>query len=496
MLHRPLTTLLPQLRPLAVVAVFAAFLLGATASADEGPTYKHGVIIDFDGEIGPGLEQYLFRKLDAAKEAGADLVVIEIDSPGGRLKESLDIAWRLARLNWAHTVAYVPHQAFSGSAVASLGCDEIVMGPNARWGDAGAIYREEGAFRFVPEKLLSGFTDELRGLAQAKGRPPALAEAIADKNLKVYHVRNRKDGKETYISDRQFNAEPDEWQKLGEVAESGDGRFLTLTGTEAKACGLASALVEDRQQLAARYGLKEFDVMTATWIDVAVALLTWWPITALLIIVGLTGLYVEFMAPGHGIGGLIGVACFVLLFWSHFLGGTAGWLSAILFLLGVACIGVELFLLPGTIVPGLAGSVLVLVSIVMICQGFLIPETEGELRTLAGTMAMIVVSAGIFVAAAVVMTRRMDTLPLLNRLTLAPPDAEPTEAKVTVAGEGPLVVGEQGVAHTPLRPGGKGRFGQRTIDVMARGDFLDRGTPIRVVRVSGNQVFVEVVEDG
>ena len=49
--------------------------------------------------------------------------------------------------------------------------------------------------------------------------------------------------------------------------------------------------------------------MTATWIDVAVAWLTWWPMTALLIIIGLTGLYVELMSPGHGIGGLTGGAC-------------------------------------------------------------------------------------------------------------------------------------------------------------------------------------------
>ena len=85
---------------------------------------------------------------------------------------------------------------------------------------------------------------------------------------------------------------------------------------------------------------------------------------------------------------------------------------------------------------------------------------------------------------------------MLNRLMLAPPDDDPTDVKRAAEGEVPLSVGEQGVAHTPLRPGGKGRFGQRTIDVMASGDFLDRGTPIRVVRVSGNQVFVEVIEAG
>jgi membrane-bound serine protease (ClpP class) len=506
--HSVITTTMKSLsRPSPVYsAVFTAITVGAAlvtcaiGNANEPATYKHGVIIPFEGEIGPGLEQYVFRKLEAAKEAGADLVVLEIDSPGGRLDESLAIAWRMQELDWAHTVAYVPHDAISGAAIASLGCDEIIMAPNARWGDAGVIIQDEKSlFHFVPEKVVSIVTDKLRALAQAKGRPPALAEAISDKDLKVFHVRSLKPKagqpvEETYISEREFNANPGEWQKLGEVAASGGGRFLALTGVEAEKYGLANALVRDRQELAKRYGVNDFEILTSTWVDVTVAILNSWLVTALLIIVGLTGLYFEFMSPGHGIGALVGTACFLLLFWSHFLGGTAGWLSATLFLLGLGCIAVEILLLPGTLVPGLIGSVLVLVSMVMVCQGFLVPQTESELHTLAGTMAMILGSCGIFVAAAIVITRRMETLPLFSRLMLAPPDAEAADAPGSAAsGMSPPAAGDQGIAHTPLRPGGKGRFGERTIDVMASGDFLDRGTPIRVVRVSGNQVWVETV---
>src|SRR5208283_1770785 len=182
------------------------------------------------------------------------------------------------------------------------------------------------------------------------------------------------------------------------------------------------ALVRSRDELAKRYGLEELQVIEPTGVDIAVEFLNSWLITGLLLVVGLTGLYMEAMAPGHGIGGLIGVTCFLLLFWSHFLGGTAGWLEVLLFIVGVACIATEIFLLPGTIVPGLTGASLILVSLVMASQGFLIPETTRDLHTLEGTLAMIVISCGVFVAAAVVLTRRMDSLPLLNRLTLAPPD--------------------------------------------------------------------------
>ena len=397
-------------------------------------------------------------------------------------------------------MAYVPERAISGAAIVSLGCDEILMAPRAEIGDAGAIVMgEESLFRLAPEKMISFLAPALRSLAEAKGRPPALAEAMSDKDLKVYYVRNAKTGQATYISQRDFNAAAKgEWEKLGEVAASGGGRFMGLTGEEAAKVGLADALIDNRDKLAKRYGLNEtqLHVLEPTGIDVAVEFLNWGWITALLLIVGLTGLYMEAMAPGHGAGGLVAVACFLLLFWSHFLGGTAGWLAVLLFMVGVACIAVEIFLLPGAIVPGLGGAALILVSLVMASQGFLIPETTRDLHTLAGTMTMIVVSCGVFVAAAVMLTRRMDSLPLLNRLMLAPPDAESaTERPSARRGEPLLAVGDLGVAHTPLRPGGKGRFGERTIDVLASGDFLDRGTPIRVVRVTGNQVLVEAIEE-
>jgi len=485
------------LRLVSCLAIGVLLLAVPEGSAKEPAKYKLGVIIRFQGEILPGLETYLYRKLDVAKQQGADLVILEIDSPGGRLKESLEIAEYLQKMDWAHSVAYIPREAISGAAIASLGCDEILMAPHARIGDAGPIILgEDSLFRLAPEKMVSYLTDALRGLAQAKGRPPALAEAMADKDLKVHHVRDLKTGQESYISERDLKGNPGKWKDLETVPASGEGRFLALTGQEAAELGLADALIDNRNELAKRYGLNELHVIEPTGVDIAVEFLNGWLITGLLLIVGLSALYMEAMSPGHGIGGLVAGACFLLLFWSHFLGGTADWLEVLLFILGVACIAVEIFLLPGTIVPGLVGAALILLSLVMASQGFLIPETTRELHTLANTMAMIVISCSVFVVTAVLLTRRMDSLPLLNRLMLAPPAVESaTEKPSSMAGNPESVVGDLGFALTPLRPGGKGRFGERTIDVLACGDFLDRGTPIRVVRVTGNQVLVEAVEE-
>ena len=111
------------------------------------PRRRRGALIRLEGFIGPGNEQYLRRKLEnakayleQAKAHDAGLVIIEIESPGGRVDSSMAMAEMLRDVYWAHTVAFIPHYAYSGAAVMALGCDEIVMAPEAILGDAGEIY--------------------------------------------------------------------------------------------------------------------------------------------------------------------------------------------------------------------------------------------------------------------------------------------------------------------------------------------------------------------
>ena len=63
----------------------------------------------------PMMRQYLWRKLDEARQYGADLLIVEIDSPGGTVDDSFKIAERLRDIDWARTVAYVPREAISGA---------------------------------------------------------------------------------------------------------------------------------------------------------------------------------------------------------------------------------------------------------------------------------------------------------------------------------------------------------------------------------------------
>jgi membrane-bound serine protease (ClpP class) len=496
----PPTDLLPETRHrdrhTLWLTFVSLFLVGLTSWAGEQPKpkkYSSGVVIRFTGDITPMLEQYLYRKLDVARKSGADLVIVEIDSPGGLVDSSLAIAERLRDLNWAHTVAYIPREALSGAAIAALGCDEIVMHPRASLGDAGPIFLDENfLFRHAPEKFRSNLAQKVRDLADAKDRPPALAEAMVDMDLVVFRVKDEQTGEEAFMSDEEIESDnnPDRWKKINPVLESREDHFLQVSGQRAVELRLAEATASNRSAMLHRYNLPEDPlVLEPSGVDTAVYILNLPIVTGLLFVVGLVALYIEFMAPGISVGGLTAGLCFALFFWSRFLGGTAGWLEVVLFLAGLVFIAVELFVIPGFGVAGLSGILLIIVSLLMASQHHFLPKSGQDFSTLITSLGVIVASFVVVVAAAFAMSRYFGTIPILSRFALAPPEPS-AAADDHQAGEERLEVGQIGLTDSPLRPAGVVRFGERYVDVLTEGGFIEKGQEVKVVKISGNHVVV------
>ncbi len=483
-------------------ALGCALAAAPARCADQPPAhFKHGVVIRFEGDITPMQRAYFERKLAVARKRGADLLIVEIDSPGGMVDPSLAIAQRLCDLDWAHTVAYIPGDdhfgALSGASFVALGCDEIVMGARAALGDAGVIQLDENfMFQYVEEKSRTHVVRKARDLAQAKGRPPALVEAMINKDLVVYRATDKTTGQVTYKSDKELEAAgAGNWEKGAPVQESLGNDFLEVNGARAVELGLATATAENRQELAQRFGLAENDllVLRRSAVDTVVSVLNNPIITGLLFLVGLVALYVEFSAPGIGMGILTAGLCFALFFWSRFLGGTADWLEIVLFLAGLAFLCVELFILPGFGVAGICGVLLLGASLVLASQTFIVPQSGAQLHVLTTTLTVLMGSVIAFFILAVFLSRYFGSLPLVNRLALEPPAGAAVAA--SGAGQGPastapVAVGDVGTAETPLYPAGKARFGTRFVDVITEGDFLDAGTRIRVERIGGGRLIV------
>lgn len=470
--------------------------------------YQKATVIHFEGEITPRQFKYLESKLKTAQRQGSDLVIIVVDSPGGLLQESMWIGERLRDLDWATTIAYIPDKAISGAALFSLGCDRIVMGNNARFGDAGVIELNENfLFQYVEAKLLTDVVRQVRDLATSKGRSPDLAEALVDRSavvfqrqrqegmpleLKIQYAQKGADG-ELEIEPEAPPAEPGEltWEV---VPETLGNRFLEVNAVRGLELGLCEETSASLEALLSSLQLAEPTLeLKQTSTDTVVFWLNHPLVTFLLILIGLVALYFELSAPGISVGGLVSGLCFVLFFWSRFLGGTAGLLEILLFISGVVFLLMELFVIPGFGLSGILGAILLVGSIVMASQTFIIPHNAMEVGQLSQSLAIVMGSFFTFLGIAWLISRKMGMLPIFKRLILSPPESgEETSSISEKAKTHTLVkVGEWGVAESVLRPAGKARFQSRSVDVVADGAYVEAGSPVQVIDISGNRVVVQ-----
>jgi len=464
------------------------------------------------GEIRPMTAELLSRQVNRAVADGVNLIVLEIDSPGGHLGATQHVCYQLLDLDpkQVRVVAYVPEMALSGAAMIALACDDIYMHPRAMIGDAAPIEVRPGQpFERADEKQLSLVREFMETLAREKGRPAALAVAMADKDLKVYRVTNSQTGDIWYMSDAEIHASNGEWVKGPLVDESRENNLLTVDGARANVLKLAEPPVRDFDELKTRLGLSpetNLPPIGPNWVDTLVFILNSSFVTGLLFVIGIACIYAELHFT-TGMFGIFATICFALFFWSRFLGGTADWLEVILFLIGLGCIAIEVLLIPGFGVFGVSGGLLVIASLILASQTFVIPTSKSDYDALGRSMGTLSGAILGFIVVAAILGRYLPRMPLLNHMVLVPPGAkdpnqqnEPQLRPEIAGGYGysPLdgdqsLVGRNGTAVTILRPAGKARIDDRIIDVVSDGPFIEQGATVQVIEVLGNRIVVRQV---
>lgn len=461
-------------------------------------------LIKVDGIIDRLQENFLLRQIDRAVAEDAQVIVFEIDSPGGLLVASITLANAIASLEERkiRTVAYVPEQAISGAAIISLGCDEIYMHPNAKIGDAGPIEMRPGQpFERAPEKILSPLKVALHDLAEKKHRPVAICEAMADRSMKVFQVTNRDSGQVWFMNELEIHAANGEWIRGGQLRETNGELLLTANGSRANELKIAEPPVSDFDDLKSKIGVAPGTKLTPiakNWVDRLVFTLNHPGMVMLMIVMGVALLYVElhFMT---GILGILSVLCFALFFWSNFMGGTAGWLEVVLFIIGLGCLGLEIFVIPGFGVFGVSGILLVLASLVMAGHSWTYDLTT-NIEELTWQTGQVLLSLGIVFGLGVGMARFLPSVPGFDSMILGPPGGGTDEPRLRMQTVPPLMdvvqgvsLGDSGTAITMLRPAGKARFADRVVDVVSEGPFISADASIEVVALSANRIVVRQV---
>ncbi len=217
-----------------------------------------------------------------------------------------------------------------------------------------------------------------------------------------------------------------------------------------------------------------------------------------LLFIAFFALITESSAPGLGVAGFISGLCFLLFFWCQFLNGTSGWLEVTLFIGGLVCIALEIFVLPGFGVFGLGGGAMVLTSIVLASQTFIIPRNSYQYDQMPNSLFTAVVAGGGVIAAAWIVRRYLPDAPVMRLFMLRAPDddevEEMDESESLVDWQ--YLSGKRGVTTTQLTPSGKANFGDEVIAVISDGVLIQQGVPILVIEVRGNRILVEPLEEG
>jgi membrane-bound serine protease (ClpP class) len=458
------------------------------------------VWVNLEGPLDTVMVGHLTKRVEQARQEKANLLILQINSPGGSDTVVDALGDLVSRIKDMKTVAYIEDRAEGLAALVPLACRDIVLKKAARLGgNARHVITGGGRRHELSEGQVAGLADKAALWARLRGHPEAVARALIDPNVEVLEARDNKTGGTRLIRHEDVDAEQGRYQVLQVRKEP--GTVLAVDGDEAVSYGLGQS-VADTEQLKANYGLRgrEIAIEGPGWVDSLVALLTDPYVSWILLFVGVFMLVIELKLPGIGLPGITSALAFLLFFWSHYLGGTADQLEIILFLIGLVCLALELFVFPGFGIFGISGILLMLCSIVLASHTFIWPTHDYEYRELGMTLLQL---TGMLIAVGVgaaIIARYIPSLPLFNRLVLKPEPwtgVEPEDSAPQPAAEGyeslAFLIGETGRTTSPLRPTGKARFGNLLIDVVSAGGYVEPDSLVEVLDVQGSRVIVKKV---
>lgn len=453
------------MKPLALFLI--VFLVLASGAALAGEV----LVVPIRGKISEAQFMFLRRALKEAESEKADAVVLDMDTYGGELTAATRMTEALFKTT-VPTITFINPNAGSAGALVALATKRIFMAPVSAIGAAAPVSSGGADLpSTMNDKVTSYYSHYFRSVAERNGYNPDIAEAFMSKEQEV---------------------------KIGDTVVHPKGSLLTLSAQEATRVVngkplLASGIAESVGDVAAKAGFAGAVVRTIE--PTGFETLAFWitTLTPLLLLGGIVGAYVEVKTGGFGLAGIVSAVCFVLFFAGHYVAGLAGWEIFALFAIGLALVLGELLVHPGTILPGLAGLVLVAGAIIWAMVDRyphqpLVPTGEMLERPLWNAAITCILTA-ITIA---VLAKYLPRTPFFNFIALgAAHPAGPSFQPTTVDSPIKLTPGSEGTARTMLRPSGNAQFGDMIIDVITRGQFVEAGAPVRVLAIEGSRIVVE-----
>jgi membrane-bound serine protease (ClpP class) len=210
-------------------------------------------------------------------------------------------------------------------------------------------------------------------------------------------------------------------------------------------------------------------------------------VAPILLSIGVLGLIIEIKTPSFGLAGAVGLASLAAFFGSHLIIGLAGWEEVMLLAAGLIALGIEVFVVPGFGIAGVISIACIGAAVFLALIGSL--PTWGDVARASGILAA---SLGIIGAFIYLVVRNLPTSDRWRGIFLQTASAA-TEGYVSNEFRDDLV-GRVGIALTDLHPGGTVQLDGERLDVVTEGDYVAKGTHVRVMRSEGYRLVVSPLD--
>ncbi len=435
-----------------------AFVLLPILSFGQGSTQRV-MVMEIKSEIDPRTNRYVELALEHARKTEADIIIIEMDTYGGVLTDAKEIVDKIMDVEKPVWV-FINSDAASAGALISIACDSIYMAPGASIGAATVV---DGSGEKAPDKYQSYMRGIMRSNAEQNGRDPKIAEGMVDESIVIEGIKE-------------------------------EGKIITFTTTEAITYNFCEAKVESIEEILKRNRVSNYEIdrfeLSAT--DKVVAIFLNPFISGILILVIIGGIYFELQTPGVGFPLLAATVALVLYLVPYYLNGLADNWEIIALFIGLALIAVEIFVLPGFGIAGIAGISLTVISLILIMvnnDAFdfeFVPANDlvyAAAAAFGGLLGGIIL---LFVAGAkLTESKRFQQIALMDT-------QDKNKGYVATFFPGPMQ-GKRGTTQTIMRPSGKVDIDGRIFDAFTRGEYIEKGESIEVVGEDTTSLIVKKV---
>ncbi len=483
------------------VLLFTLFILSSLLLfAETQPVQDTQIyIIPIEGEIDRSLTVFVRRSIEKALSENIQHIIFEIDTFGGRVDSALQLAALIGSLSEVSTTAYVGLNpegtavSWSAGALIAFSADRIYMAPGTSIGSAAPIIQSPEGTEAADEKTVSALRTQMAAIAEKNNYPKAIAIAMVDSDSEVIEayfddqlqILTRSDFesmKRTYSEDRIRE----------ESIISAEGKLLALTAGEMEKYGVSSGTFSTLAEVAQDLGADGSSLIrfSPTAADQVVTFLTSAAVTSILVLIGIIGLFMEISSPGFGIPGGVALIAFAILFTGNTLLGTVGSLELIIFVLGIALLVVEIFIIPGFGAAGITGIFLMISGLVLSMQDFVIPSFTWQWDLLGRNILII---SGNVIAAFIAFGILAFLIPKytpFKRLTLSLNQETSKGYTAQDMEEVDNFLHKTGTAVTTLRPSGKASIEGEVIQVETAGEYVEKDAEIIVTAVNGNRILV------